>query len=321
MNKKVDIVVVFFDQEILLLKLLMISIEKFFPSEMLGKIIVINNSPDAVGGWALFDHLVKPSIVKYSERLVFATQESLALTVDSSATGYTLQQAMKLQASSLVSTEEYLIFDAKNHLIRPVTEDDFYTDTGKIRIEDCYHGGYLKVCLNRSFDFYGLPQDEDGNAYQTVTPYMMKTEVACEMLAEIESTRGKNIAQIIHEDDKRTEFFLYYAYMVKKGIRDQHYAKSRRAYCTLFARYPEGQEMTTHVISRARNPEVHTFSVHKRRFEQLSEIDISDVVDIWTGSGLLSQSEGEDFIAKQVAINSGKDIFSILGVKRPELAG
>lgn len=321
MSKKIDIVVVFFDQEILLLKLLMISIEKFFPQELLGKIIVINNSPDVAAGWTLFDDLVLPSAVKYKEKLIYVSKESLGLGLSHDVSAYTLQQALKLQSSRIVTTDDYLILDAKNHFIRPVTRADFYADHGKLRIEECKHGGYLKTCINRSRLFYGLDQDDSGTGFQTVTPYMMKTVVARSLLADMEAKHSMNIAEVIAEDDKRTEFFLYYAYMIKEGLAEKYYRKSKRSYCTLFARYPEGQELTSLVIARAYDPAVHTFSVHKRRFEQLSEKDVSDIIDIWNGCGLLSPSDGQEFIARQIAINSGEDIFTVTGARRPELSG
>lgn len=322
MPKRFDIAIVFYEEEILLLRLLVASIEKFVDPNIINNIYVINNSANMSTGFLIYNQIVAPLVNVYEGRVQLISKEVLGLGRDPDISSYTMQQALKLHISSLISSDEYLLLDAKNHFIRPVKIEDFFDDSGKIYTEETKQSGYLLTCLQQSLKFLNTTTPDEMHSLPTVTPYMMKTQIVRSMLGDFRKMFNKNAAQVISENNKRTEFFMYYAYMLKiSGGWKQFYQASRRKYVTLFTRYPEGQDLTTSVIARVSNSDVYCFAIHKKRFDTLSKADENQIIEMWENRGLLTRSEAVNLLSDQRRINRGDNIHDVIGGMRPQLTG
>ena len=303
------------------MRLLIETIEKFAPLELIENIHLLNNCEDQSLGWLLFEQFIHPKLIKYKSRVVFHSRETLGLGSQKSSNPYSFQQAMKLHVAKHITTENYLVLDAKNHFIRTISFPDFFADDGRILTEATKYTGYLKSCLAHSLAFFSEEACIEDIALPTVTPYILKTDLVRDMLGEIAAIRGKNVLEVIQENDRRTEFLLYYAFLRKKGVVSALYHFSKRRYTTLFRRFPEGQDLTTQVISRAHDPSVYCFSIHADRFPSLSTVDIQSIVSIWTKSGTLSDERGLDFIKMQQRISSNTCITELLKLEKPQCGG
>ncbi|MDF2563371.1 MAG: hypothetical protein K0R99_4817, partial [Microbacterium sp.] len=295
-NETITLVVVCYERELNMLALLARSVATHASDDLLTEILIIDNSigqPD-------FAHRIEARAMsefgRFRTRAKILSATDLGVVVAGTGGGYTSQQALKLEVSRVVSTDYYLLFDAKNHLATRLDASELFAADGRPLAERTIHTDYLAACQRASFEFWGATAAPEAPTLPTVTPYLMVTHVVRRMLDEIES-RGRSVQETIAEDTKRTEFLLYAGYLERDGAVDTTYGSRSRASATLYARWPQDNPTIERVIASAGTAGAYAMGVHARRFVQLQDRHIELIARRWLDFGIVDSIEsGAAFI-------------------------
>ncbi len=140
-----DIVSIFCKRDLYAQILQARSISLYFDKKDISSVICVYNDTDFT--------------IEYESELRRAIGENITLKlmtyeqffIDSSIVifnGWTSQQAIKLLCSQIVTCDKYIVLDAKNHFIRPVSYSDFVLSNGKIK-------AYISD-IEKAWDFDGF---------------------------------------------------------------------------------------------------------------------------------------------------------------------
>lgn len=299
--EKIDLAVVFYEKEIDILTLLVKSIELHCESSLIDKIYFINNAVNPSQCREAFEKTVLPLFESFKKEICLVDAVSLGINHKDGADPYIAQQALKLSVATLTDKAHYLILDAKNHFIRKLRREDLFNESGKPISHLQIHGGYLKTCLKESCSYFDVDVDLDKAVLPTVTPYLMVTPLVKDLLQEVEKREGKGVYGLISENDKITEFLLYFAYVSYRGGIKRFYSLEAKPYATLFTRWPESEADIKRVLESTKRDNVWMFSVHSKRFSQLKVNEIDFIASLWVERGLFESEDGAKiFIEKQI---------------------
>lgn len=299
--KKIDLAIVYYEKEIDLLALLAKSIELYCDPNIIEKVYFINNSTYEIGGESKFNELIMPLFEKFKENVQVINASKFGINHLNAADSYIAQQALKLFFSEVTNKEYYLVLDAKNHFIKQVKYEHLFGASGKPRSHFQVHGGYLGTCLEQSCKYLDVDLDVSKPVLPTVTPYMMITSLVKELLSLINKKYKKNIYNAIKENNKITEFLLYCAFIYSKGGFENWYDIGEKPYATLFTKWPETDNDIKRVLESTNKEYVWMFSVHSKRFSQLTSEQIQFICNLWKNSKLFnSDADGRSFIKKQI---------------------
>jgi len=301
-SEKLTAVVVFYEKESCLAMLLARSMRLYLDQDLFSRIIFINNFSDLQAGHDVFQTMILPELGIFQGITTCLEPKDIGVDLTGSKDSYSAQQALKMEISRWIETPFYLVFDAKNHLVKPLGSHLLFAPDGRPRSYLSPYSGYLLLCLKTSYAFFNADTPENQFAYPTVTPSLLVTGIVRSMLDEIEGRAGKDLYQTIIENDKRTEFLLYSAYLDKSFGIDAIYDMGAKNYATLFARGPQEPDDVLQVLSTLDRPEVFAFGLHLRRFSQLTQDQIAWISDFWVRAGLFADTgDARNFIAREVA--------------------
>ncbi len=184
---------------------------------VLEKIIIIDNSQNAMPRkWATrildeygdirqFAQILRPSD--------FASMPRLK--------GWTSQQLLKLAISRLVVTDRYVLLDAKNQLISPLTRAYLETEHGLARANGyCAYGPIhpLRSDLERTLTYFGLDHQKYLARFTgATTPFTMHTKIVHQLMDQMQEKEGVTFEQAFAQY-RPTEFFGYACHIIKSGI-------------------------------------------------------------------------------------------------------
>lgn len=298
-NQKITIVVVCYERELAMLTLLARSVAVHASDALVSEIVVIDNSREQPDFPHRISALVLPEFGPLQGRVRVVKAADLGVDVADAENGYTAQQALKLEVCRVVSTDYYLVLDAKNHLVNRLDEEQLFNDHGFPLAERARHSAYLATCQRASFQYWGTQYVPEGETLPTVTPYLLVTEVVRRMLEELES-RGKTVHATIAENEQRTEFLLYAGYIARDGSVDRVYGRRPRASATLYTRWPQDDATIERVITSAGTGATYAMGVHARRYPQLKESHIFLIARKWLECGLIDSFDaGVAFVRAQ----------------------
>lgn len=301
-DARLAVVCVFYEAEAELCALLARSLERFLDPQLVDSILFLNNCRDPAEGQRLFDSLIRPEFRRFAAQVQCRDAMDFGLAPRSAADSYLTQQALKLEVARQLQAPFYLLFDAKNHLIRPLDRAALFAADGRPRNHWAHHQGYLRTRMNRSLEFFGVTVPADRPGLPTVTPYLMITDVVVEMLEAIAARIGGPVIAAIRADDKRTEFMLYYGHVAAHHGVETLYDMGLRPYATLFTRWPQDEADVLAVLASTGRPEVHTLGIHIKRYAQLTPAQIALLAEIWHAAGLFpSRDAAEAMILQQRA--------------------
>jgi len=131
------------------------SIARYVPRNLIKQIIVVENAPPALpDGWR---HKLKREYGSLADLVKFIPASQLAVMAPDIG-GWFTQQVLKLAVADEVATDYYLILDAKNHFVFPLTRERLEVN-GK---PNMFIHGYEKHTLRRYLEpilhYFGLPQ-------------------------------------------------------------------------------------------------------------------------------------------------------------------
>ena len=248
-----SVVTVVFEAEVPLLELQARSIARHVPDGVFDEILVIDNSRRGLPEHAR--RRIRDELGDHADRLAFASRADLGPTA-ADASGWRTQQSLKLMAARRLAADHYVVLDAKNHFIRSTTRTDFLDP-----VTGLPHGGlhsFVEHPLRPQLELvaYGLGLDPAATVERftaTVPPIVLDRRVVDDLVTDV----GRGDADRFPGEFERsgyTEFFLYSAWQVARGIRSR-----------------EGPAASAHRASRSRRrraPIARRYTTRKRRMNR-----------------------------------------------------
>jgi Family of unknown function (DUF6492) len=187
--------------------------------------------------------------------------------------GWFSQQILKLLASSVVSTDRYVILDGKNHLVRPLTESFLSAPSGLIRSYLMnYENHPMRSFLENSLSYFSLNLDEYISSFTpTATPFVVSTQLVRDLVRYIESRESKSFAEaFVGSNYNRSEFFLLSAYILSTGKHlSDYYDFSGRVSPAIWPESTETECLAA--IAASERYQLPFFAIHRRAFSKLSQ--------------------------------------------------
>jgi Family of unknown function (DUF6492) len=296
MSRRLTFVSVVFEAEYPLLWLQARSMAVFVPDELVEEIVVIDNSArrmparvrhrllDEYGPLSAKVRVVRPRDICVMPRTV----------------GYRSQQVLKLCVASKVSTERYVVLDAKNHFVAAVDRGLFEAPDGRARVGfHSYKSHRLRPRLEHVLKYLGLnPSTYVQQFTLTVPPFVFDTAVVRSLIDDIERRSGRSFPQEFVASSL-TEFFLYAGWIIaNNGSLDGVYELQRvtRPYVWPRAANRDGVERAIRVATDTRSA---VFAVHRKALGRLDAESTRALSDFWVSRQLFStRSEAERFISE-----------------------
>ncbi|MFW2830106.1 DUF6492 family protein [Sphingomonas sp. ID0503] len=287
-----DIVTIVFAADLPLLDLQARSFARFLPPELVNRIHVTVNDPAAEAACvAHVETMTRPLLGPLADRLIVRTAETPA---EAGPDGWMAQQAAKLAISAEIEADNYLILDAKNHLIRPLRREDLF-EGRRARWTMSRSTSRMRRWMANSRAFFGLEMPRRLKIPPSMPPFMVRTGVARALVGEIEARSGKPLGRFFadHGNDM-TEFMLYAAYLASLGKTKALVSATGVPQPAMRRATPAAEGMPA-FAERLAEDGVWLLSVHRRRFLDLEEDRVSRavLVDAWT-RGLFDSREAAE---------------------------
>ena len=216
-----------------LVDVLMMSLRKFSSPGLFEDFFIICPPPQV--------SIIESHMAKYSDFdiTVINEREFLPeLDLFSNASGWRIQQLLKLAAANLVKTPFYLTFDADILCTAPISEDVLLPQ-GKALLQlepKSAHSNWWRSSAHRLQTSANL----DGQGI-SVTPALLATEVVLGLIAELSSKKHwtevllkphlpNSMAQRLPGFKKRhrwTEYTLYFTYLEKHSLIDRYHVTTQ----------------------------------------------------------------------------------------------
>jgi len=290
-----EFVTVFFSDDRILMKLQARSFRLFVAPEVVSVIHVINNDEESGPARRAFEAEVLHEYGGLATKVVFHPWDAV-ISSKFKATGWRVQQALKLGISKYVETRYYVVLDAKNHYIRDVGRGDFFSadDDQKPIMFRGSPKGNLREYFKRTFEY--LEQDPDRyieNAMPATTPYILMTNIVRQLIEYVEDREGVGIEEVMLSRNRHvTEFFLYYGFLLRSGlVPEDIYKFTKKRGVTLFTRWPEREEDLDRALGLLARPEYKMFGLHRNRVARMTGQQRQLIVDTWIGAGLVADGD------------------------------
>jgi len=277
------IVTVVFEPEIPLLKLQARSFARYLAPEVSARILVIDNTARGMR-----EKLWGSVLAEYGP---FASMVELVRADSVSglprATGWNLQQVLKLAVARLVATDRYLTLDAKNHLIRRTTVSDLEATDGRpLGNFHSYASHPLKPAFERVMRFAGLdPESRISRFTSTATPFILYSPLVRDLLDDVEARSGRDFAtEFIRA--RLTEYFFYSAWLTAHGYDLDELYDSSGIPCP--AVWPKGANVAgvQRALSEIAERDPAMISVHRTALARMDRRATSMLEDLWLERGL-----------------------------------
>lgn len=254
------------------LKLQARSLNRYLDHRMVDRVIVVDNTS---GSGALPQDELLPQFGSLPVTIIRGGDLSPLLP---RTWGWMSQQIYKLLIARHISTERYVVLDAKNHLILPFRAEMIEAPDGRIRtghhdysrhpllrylVQCC---SYQNVNVKRIMDYF-LP---------TTPPFTFKTSIVRQLVADVEKREKARFADVFFTK-KLTEFFLYGAYIVaKEGNVNRHYDMDIWLGEALWEHYSNAA--MRRIIAETTRP---FFAVHRRTFRLMDDATRHALAKFW----------------------------------------
>ena len=273
---KTDFVTICFRNEIEidLMKLQAISF-CFVPPSMVNQIFLFWNDdgefPSDVPFMNYYPYELRPKVKCVTRDTLFYSGQK---------TNWINQQIYKLLLAKYVQSSHYIVLDAKNHFMKPVTRQIFFTDDGKPKLFMGTPGKmirYFDYCL-KYFDmekgdltkktFFSM--DDPDFQFCTTTPFVFKTQVVREMVAFMESKENMEFDELFRYHEKGTEFYFYISYLFWKNyIMDCHIQK--KIHITMWSDFDKEWNHIDYISKRFIEDESKMLGIHRKALVDMDE--------------------------------------------------
>lgn len=219
------------------------------------------------------------------------------------ATGWYGQQVLKLAVAAVVQSDDYVVLDAKNHLVRPMRPGFFQTPDGRLRSYlQSYESHPLRQGLLRTLAYFDLSDPALVARFPpTVTPFAMRTDRVLAMMSDMASSGRRSFPDEFMRADL-LEFFAYSAYLASHdGPLERWYSFDLPPATTIWPRGVQGGALAD-LLASADAAESPWFSIHRRALSGLDAAGTTLLADFWTQRGLFDgEVEARAFIRRASA--------------------
>ena len=218
--RSLSLVTLFFEAETSLLALQARSMTTFHAPGEFEQVIVIDNTRGGIS------HRTRRRLDRefgpWQERVRFVRPEEI---VDlPPMPGWVAQQVLKLLVHRLVTSEHYVVLDAKNHWNQPTGRDTFVNADGRARgASHTYRGHALEARVAGVMRYLGVEPDSWLDGFPvTHTPVVLSPAVVAALVRGVEARSGRPFAVEFHRADL-LEFPLYASWLIAEhGTLDGH---------------------------------------------------------------------------------------------------
>jgi hypothetical protein len=202
------------------------------------------------------------------------------------------QQALKLLVARFVTSDYYMVIDAKNHLVFPFSRKDLEAN-GKPRN---YYQGYvprvghvhsLLPYLEASANYFGLnPRKFIPKFVPTTTPFVIPTRIAREMMERVEWQENCSFAEaFLNMRPRLSEFFMLGAYIARDQLLEDVYDMSADKYTIIWKEDPSDEHVRQE-IARTEKEKLPFFAIHRSALPLLKHGTRNRIADFWVRRGL-----------------------------------
>lgn len=292
---RLSFVSVVFEAELDLLRLQARSMARYVLDTSIDEILVIDNTSNGMRPVA------KASLL--AEYGALAPQVRLLRPADicrvPGTTGWRSQQVLKLCVANHISSDTYVVLDAKNHFVAPMRPEFFMSPDGRARVTAySYRDHPLRPSLEKVLGYLGLdPEPLVHRFTATVTPFVLDTQSVRQLIQDLESASLRSFAEEFVANEL-TEFFLYSGWILTTGRSLEEFFDLQENGCPTV--WPRGAtiEGVRAAVDQSRERQAPVFAVHRRALAVLTGDSRSELASFWTDAGLFSTTdEAERYIS------------------------
>lgn len=277
----VEIHTVTFGGDVRLLELQALSIDRYLEHDKISKYRIIVNDKNEQDLTKHIENFLKDHISFSLRKKVEIESASRYIKIGDD--GWKDQQYLKLYSVQNSNSEWVIVLDSKNHFIKETTIGDFF-DGEKAKTYFVNPSKEQIPWLNKSLAFFCV-DGHSGTAMPTVTPYTMKPAVVDRMLNAIRSDyRTSGFENMFSSPalERASEFFLYFAYILKHGSINGLYSSAPRLCETLYTVWPQDRRIVERYLNSLINKEFNVFGLHRKRLPQLNDHEKLLISKIWS---------------------------------------
>jgi hypothetical protein len=281
-----------------LLRLQASSLSRYMRLGSADEIWVIANQ--GLQGSAAWQDALRREYGLLADRVRFLDARDVA-TIPNATAGWLSQQILKLMVARVLTTDRYVVLDAKNHLVCPMSLD-FFEVRGKLR-SSCvnYEWHSMRQFLNRSIRYFGLVEQRVVSSFlPTITPFVLPTAMVrnlIDTIAERElDTFPRSFCRI-----NTTEFMLFGGYLctLVQGIEGVYDLSSRACPAIWQDTAARGADAVESVIARVEGDRLPFFTVQRQAVPLLDRRSREAVASLWLRRHLFESVErGIQFLTK-----------------------
>jgi hypothetical protein len=289
-----DFVTVVYRDDLALLRLQARSLDLYLDPAFDGAIVIIVNDlrPKAV-----IEHVrraVLPDYGRWRDRVEIVPFYRLAYRLDPT-NGWILQQVLKLSYALIARRDWYVVLDSKNHFIAPIGRDLFLDPAGFGLQPFEHRSPTLPDHYRVSTGYFGV--DERATRFVPATPFLIHTQAARELLAEVERRERRQFADVFTETRCLSEFLLYGAFLhAFYGGFDRLYRDTEQFAMTHW----EPDTSVTDAVRCAESEKALCFGIHLRCLAALDDKQRHSLEWFWRRYGLLRTDEGLEALRSSI---------------------
>lgn len=301
-------VTVVYEAEQRLLEVQAQSLARFAAPELVSSVIVIDNSRHGLSRRNL-DRLAERYGPHRRALRVLPAGEVADLPA---AGGWHTQQILKLEVARLVRTSHYLLLDAKNDLVADLTPDALFDSQGRAKVRAYSFADHPhRARLERTLTYLGLdPQDHIDHFPATVTPYLIDTELAREVVTGVVEQSGRPFgAEFVAAG--LTEFFLYGGWALRGGAIGTRITLTDDPAAAIWPGAAADDARVAEVLEAARESAV--LSVHREAWRRLSPQSRERLAAFWAERGLFDTPEEAAASIRAITAQTRRARWALLG--------
>jgi len=292
--RSISILTVVYSEEVNFLALQARSIARFFRRDAIAEIIIIVNGTDQRDVARRVREEVLPEYGDLSKRVTIILADDIHRFRHPEA-GWHTQMALKLLGAPLISSDWYLVLDAKNHFIRTITADHFFSESDRgLYPPDDFRS--LREHFKNAAEFFRVePEGLIDAFFSPITPSILHRQSALDMNDAVLAMTGDSIGELIVQfETPHTEFILYSLYLYSIGRFDDLYEPAPPITISLWKEHAvDAMTFDAHIL-RARSDEILCFSVHRLAREILTSQQRQQIARLWLDAGLIDDTSSAD---------------------------
>jgi hypothetical protein len=284
------------------------SLARYMERALAAEILVVENpQPGRPVGWR---ETLTEEYGDLSPRVRFLDAREVA-DIPLGMSGWFSQQVLKLTVARLVSTDRYVVLDGKNHLVHPLSRSDVEAPSGKPRsFLMSFRDHPMRPFFENTLAYFGLdPHGHLDGFTPTTTPFTLPSQRVRDLVEWIESREGRTFAEaFVWDGYKRSEFFLFAAYLLSKGERLSDLYEFSAAPSPAIWPESTGAESIA-AIAKCEREQSPFFAVHRRAFPSLDAETRGAIAAFWYRRGLCRSVESPArFLANPAAPGAADDL-------------